>query len=646
MRKIIFILFLVFTFVRAQDAGDLVHSELKLDISPGGLINWIDENSEQEIDPNFIAFVENIPYGLQGYKLTYKSQDYDNNLVNSTGMVLFPKTNRKLSTVLYMSPTTETRDAVPSEMSGSGGVGFVLPVLISMAEYIVIAPDYLGMGDGDGQLAYMEDKTAAAAGIDMLKAANQFLNQLGKTRYDEYFVGGYSQGGHAAMAVVRANQMLRNPFPIKYLAAGAGPYDMSDTTMHIGLFDEETYPNAALVAYVIHTCQNIGFPQFQNDWHEVISDEYYTRFEAAVLNGEGGLEWAPRVWREMFQPSYIEDIESNNEHPALLCLRTNDVYDFNNQTPTGMFSSWFDKTIPPENDKKTKKIQRAYYNRWDLGKFKIRTHTLGPWNHTLGSIPYTLAAIYKFNTQRQGGFFNSFASSTNEYARVMEEEVKLTFVQSTVDPEVIAEKTALNQKRINEKSYKTLQTLKAVNEEVSLIKVQLPNGKERVFPFLKEEAIDLEAKDVLSLKGDKWELDMSQWPDDLTIIHLIENNEIIDTRTVPSGEKIISLNRKEISNIDFIEIVAGATVFKVKLPEQPDIPTVSRLNIVNKNTYAYVLAPKPLRTIEVYDMAGSLVKSIHGKAFKQLEFPLAKGMYIVHGIYMSGEKEGVKFIKN
>lgn len=650
MKKIIIFFICCLSLLQAQQPGDLVKSELKLDISPGGVIRWIHRNSEEKINKDLTNYLDKIPFGLVGYKLTYKSLDYKNKLVNATGLVLFPKTNRKLSTVLFMSPTTNNRNYVPSNLSGTNKIGIILPIMIAMSEYIVVAPDYLGMGDGDGRLAYANQKTAASAGLDMLKAANQFLNKQGKKRYDEYFVGGYSQGAHAAMSIAKVNQEKGNHFYFKYLAIGAGPYDLSNTTLQKALLDRKTYPKSAFIAYIIKSCEDVGYKQTKNNWHDVISDEYYEKFKTAAIDNKGGLNWGPKKWRDLFQSKYIRELENNFNHPTRKCLRSNDVYDFYNTTPTTMFSSWFDRTIPPENDKITKKTQRSYYRPWDLGKYKIKTGTLGPWNHGLGSIPYTLAAIFKFNSNRKGGFFNLRAERTGEYLKLANNEnnINIDYIPSTIAPSIKIKKnniSSYNLKRLNsENSFESVKKLNQIEENVSLVTIELPNGEQKVFPFLKEEATELDANDILSFENKNMIVDMKNWPSEIKEIHLIKDNEIVHSTKGSIGKKNYAFDLNDISKVDMVEVISNEAIFVIKIPKQKEISIRNNLEIINLGNKAKVFVNETVKQGYIYDMSGRMVKSIEGFS-KQTEFSLKKGIYILNFVFENGKTESKKFIK-
>ncbi len=106
---------------------------------------------------------------------------------------MYPNVNMKLSTVVSDHGTTDSRYNVPSHFKGTLTAGFVVELSYVLNGYILMAPDYVGMGDGEGVHPYVDYATEAGATIDFVTAANKVLAQLGVKRYDEYFLAGYSQ---------------------------------------------------------------------------------------------------------------------------------------------------------------------------------------------------------------------------------------------------------------------------------------------------------------------------------------------------------------------------------------------------------------------------------------------------------------------
>jgi poly(3-hydroxybutyrate) depolymerase len=84
-----------------------------------------------------------------------------------------------------------------------------------------------------------------------LSAVASLQGELGFGLNGEHFVSGYSQGGHASMAM--AKRMQEDPdagFPLAGAAPMSGPYDMSGTQLPMGMAEEQ-YSNPAYLAYTL-----------------------------------------------------------------------------------------------------------------------------------------------------------------------------------------------------------------------------------------------------------------------------------------------------------------------------------------------------------------------------------------------------------
>ncbi|MCZ7636503.1 MAG: lipase family protein [Verrucomicrobia bacterium] len=99
------------------------------------------------------------------------------------------------------------------------------------AGYVAVLPDYLGLGDSAGVHPYHHARSHATTGVDALRAARRFCTANGILLNDQLFLCGYSQGGYAAMAVLRElEQFHTEEFPITAAATMAGAYDLSGVT--------------------------------------------------------------------------------------------------------------------------------------------------------------------------------------------------------------------------------------------------------------------------------------------------------------------------------------------------------------------------------------------------------------------------------
>lgn len=98
--------------------------------------------------------------------------------------------------------------------------------------WVVVASDYLGYARSTFPYhPYLHAESEARTGIDALRAARTLLSRLGVAESGRLAVVGYSQGGHAALAIERAIERDRPEGVYAPVATGAmsGPYDLSGT---------------------------------------------------------------------------------------------------------------------------------------------------------------------------------------------------------------------------------------------------------------------------------------------------------------------------------------------------------------------------------------------------------------------------------
>lgn len=347
-------------FYFAQQAGDVASYEPKLDLTPQGVAAFISNNLGEQSSPDFVSYLNGFNIGLKAYKITYYTKNENNTLVKATGLLMYPKVNYKLSTIVSDHGTTDSRDNVPSNLRGVLYAGFVVELSYVLNGYILMAPDYVGMGSGDGVHPYVHYPTEAGATIDFVTAANKVLLQLNVKRYDEYFLTGYSQGAHAAMSTLK-RLSISNPdnLKFKYAYMGDGPYDFSGVTLQKGVIEKEVYPFTSFLANVVNTCNNIGYKTYTNNISEVISEEYLDKYNDHVIQESGGLLWGPLIWRKLFTPNFVNDVTNNSNNKLRQCLRASDVYDWYNKTPMTLGHSTVDLAIHPENTSKTIDVQRG-----------------------------------------------------------------------------------------------------------------------------------------------------------------------------------------------------------------------------------------------------------------------------------------------
>ncbi|MDR2234897.1 MAG: T9SS type A sorting domain-containing protein [Chryseobacterium sp.] len=637
MKKLSFLL-LSFTapFYFAQQAGDVVSVEKNLDLTPQGVIEFIANNLGGLDTPDFVNYLNAFNVGVKGYKITYYTKNEHNTLVKATGLLMYPNVNYRLSTVVSDHGTTDSRHNVPSNLKGTLTAGFVVELSYVLNGYILMAPDYVGMGSGDGVHPYVDYATEAGATIDFVTAANKALGQLGIKRYDEYFLAGYSQGAHAAMSTLK-RLSVSNPtnLKFKYAYMGDGPYDMSETTLKKGVLEKSTYPFTAFLANVLHSCNNTGYQTYTNNISEVISAEYLNRYNDHVVQDNGGLLWGPILWRKLFTDNFVNGVTNNPNHIFRKCLQQKDVYDWYNKTPMTLGHSTVDLAIPPENTSKTIDVQRGYYPWWDLNKYKLESVFWGPLFHVGGILPFVMASNAKFNTLRSGGLLNQWAvlglnkSVQNDQEAEHHEINPLYSSQIKPNPGTmqVLGITDFNQEKTSSKSTAE-QNLATLQDGVYLLKVQ-ENNEEKLIPYIKStpqkiaenEIVQSENNGVLKLKINQ---------DELSAVNIFdENRNLIKTVSQQQYAENNGINLQGLGNQNYtFEVVTPFYNLQFNKSTMGRIPEIST-DIFTQSRQIMARSANDIKNISIYSISGALVTQQEVNKTQFESKTMEPGVYVV-----------------
>jgi hypothetical protein len=631
MRKLSTLL-LSFTapFFFAQQAGDVVSFEQKLDLTPQGVTNFIANSLGEQNAPDFVSYLNGFNVGLKGYKITYYTKNEKNVLVKATGLLMYPNVNFKLSTVVSDHGTTDSRDNVPSNFKGALTAGFVVELSYVLNGYILMAPDYVGMGSGDGVHPYVDAATEAGATIDFVTAANKVLGQLGIKRYDEYFLAGYSQGAHAAMSTLKSlNTSNPTNLKFKYAYMGDGPYDFSGVTLNKGVLEKDFYPFTSFLANVLHTCNNTGYKTYNTSISEVISPEYLDKYNYHVVQDNGGLLWGPVIWRSLFTQNFVNDVTNNPNNNLRRCMKPKDVYDWYNKTPMTLGHSSVDLAIPPENTSKTIDVQRGYYAWWDLNKYKLESLFWGPLGHVGGIVPFTLASNAKFNTLRSGGFLNEWAILTSKQQESSPTATHLLY-SSQLKPDLgkmqLVGVTDFNQEKAVSKSG-TNGSLSSLTDGVYLLKVQ-ENNNQKLIPYVKSTPIEVPENEIVQSENNNI-LKLKIPQEELITVNIFDANKNL-LRTVPQKEYAENngIDIKGLNNQNTFEVVTQ--FYNLQFRKALENSSLSdKAEIFTKNRQIVARAGNGIKNISIYNISGALIiqQEVNKSEFESKS--LEPGIYVV-----------------
>ncbi|MFD9591209.1 lipase family protein [Kitasatospora sp. NPDC059973] len=171
-----------------------------------------------------------VRYGVTAYRVTYRvtyrTSDSAGSPTTASQLVVLPRSGaRDLPVVSWLHGTTVYRKDVASGNPESNDR--LVALLLASTGRAVSAPDYVGLGSGEGFHPYGDPRATVAASVDGLRAARTVAHRNGRELQRNVQVSGFSQGGSATMLVGRALQQKDTD---RYFRLGPSPRSAAPTT--------------------------------------------------------------------------------------------------------------------------------------------------------------------------------------------------------------------------------------------------------------------------------------------------------------------------------------------------------------------------------------------------------------------------------
>lgn len=341
-------------------------------------------------------------YDVVNYKITYTTTDALGMPDTASGMLAVPRERSlRFPIGVYMHGTVTDREQVPSR---SGTRERILVDALATVGYITVAPDYIGLGDSEGFHPYVHAESEASAGRDLVLAAKQWMLEQNIEFNEQLFITGYSQGGHAAMAMHRDIQENPSADSLRVTAGAhlSGPYSISDVMREAALTEElTTLPGFIIYTYIsynnVYSIYDSLGAAFVEPYLSVIEDYNEELIDGNRFNDSLTVLLEAREERlvDMFQDSVRIQLETNDDNSAIVqALRLNDTYQWAPQSPTLIYYCTADEQVPFENAILADSVMR------DLGSTMVELLSGGARSHGDCVIPAVQATL---------GFFNQFA---------------------------------------------------------------------------------------------------------------------------------------------------------------------------------------------------------------------------------------------
>ncbi|MEZ4942006.1 MAG: T9SS type A sorting domain-containing protein [Saprospiraceae bacterium] len=301
-----------------------------------------------------------IQFDVNFYRVSYTTTGLQGQPDTVSGLIVVPNDNSQVfPRLVYQHGTSGSKLDVPSFNILTNGEG-IIGLLFAGLGFTTLMPDYLGLGISDGVHPYVHAETEASVAVDMLAALPAFNSQYGVHTNEQLFITGYSQGGHAAMALHREVETnLSANYTVTAAAHLSGPYSISGVMRDLILSDSVYYYPAYLPNTIVS--YQAAYGNLYTQLSDVFLEPYATKIGqfsdgSLTLNQLNSQlisllianEGACRPFR-MLQPAVVQDVTTDPDHPFNVALRANDVYAWAPEAPTRIFYCMADDQVPFRN---------------------------------------------------------------------------------------------------------------------------------------------------------------------------------------------------------------------------------------------------------------------------------------------------------
>lgn len=296
--------------------------------------------------------------GLQGvraahnvdcWRMIYPTTDKTGAPSVASGLFALPRGAPARRIASFQHGTASARDAVPSKPDGTG---LAAAILFAGNGYAALAPDYHGMGASPGPHPYLVAQAAARAVIDMIDAARR----IDGAPQGPVFLSGFSQGGHATMAALRALEARGET--VLGAAPVAGPYGLRDISLGAALAGGAR-SHALYLAYLAW-----GYAHYYDEPLESALTPHYAARAATLFatphKAEDVMAALPDDPRAMFTRAFLDAFDANGDHWLLTRMSENGVRDFTPRAPVRLYYGEDDVDVVPAE---TLEAQRLYTAR-------------------------------------------------------------------------------------------------------------------------------------------------------------------------------------------------------------------------------------------------------------------------------------------
>ncbi len=280
------------------------------------------------------------------YRVVYEqNSEYNGGTVEVSGLLVVPVSDEVLPLVSYQHGTIINPEMAPS-LFNLEYKATVFGVILASQGFAVSLPDYEGYGiSEDLKHPYEHAHSLALSSYEMLVASKQVLEEENVSYNDKLFLGGYSEGGGATMALHQYIEQNTH-HTVTMSAPASGAYNKTAFTLEVSQRDETLtfLPN---YMWVIESYNDLY--GLNRSWDSMVTDE-----DAQLLDAETNPMnyYALPIHnnpQELFKSEFLSRLNDGTDEAFLNALKDNDTYDWTPNAPITLYYGTADDYVYPLN---------------------------------------------------------------------------------------------------------------------------------------------------------------------------------------------------------------------------------------------------------------------------------------------------------
>ncbi len=342
----------------------------------GKLVSFdlLETKSRTELQAIAAEFPETIDVamGARLYRLRYWTELRGQPVIAS-GLVSMPSEGQLRGVVLYAHGTTMTRALSPSMPDRADGNEET--AIFAGNGYLVLLPDYIGLGDSLLRQAYSIVRPQVDASIDMLRAVHALAMRESWEWNSSLLLMGFSQGGQTVAGLHRSlEQAPLDGFFLRGTVAVAGPHDLRRLSVaKTNLPDAEELINVGYLAFAV-----CAYADYYGVPLESAMTPVYARQSAEAFDGDKSLEeiisLLPSDARLLFQPGFLRSLQANGDNWLTRALDENETFAWVPRAPIRIVYGDADINVSPMSS-------RALYDYAHPRGGAVTLHDMGATDH-------------------------------------------------------------------------------------------------------------------------------------------------------------------------------------------------------------------------------------------------------------------------